>query len=48
MSGTALVAGVILVDVIGDELPRGKTGRLPWFLVGVAVFAVVTTVIRSS
>ena len=48
VSGTALVAGVILVDVIGDELPRGKTGRLPWFLVGVVAFAVVATVLRSS
>jgi hypothetical protein len=48
MSGTAIVAGVILVDVIGDELPRGKTGRLSWFLCGVVMFAVVATFLRSS
>ncbi len=42
---TAFIAGIILVNVMSEELPRGKEGRLRHFLLGVGVFAVVSVLI---
>lgn len=38
-STTAFLAGIILVFVIAEELPLRYQDRVPWFLVGVALFA---------
>ena len=35
---TAFLAGIILVNVISEELPMRHRHRLPWFLLGVVVF----------
>ena len=48
VSGTAFTAGMILVNVMSEELPRGKEGRLGYFLVGVGVFAVVSILIPRT
>ena len=48
VSGTAFTAGMILVNVMSEELPRGKEGRLGYFLVGVGVFAVVSMLIPRT
>ena len=45
---TAFLAGIILVNVMSDELPKGKEGRMPMFLVGVGCFLVVTLVITEQ
>ncbi len=42
---TAFTAGMILVNIMSEELPRGKEGRLRYFLVGVGVFAMVSILI---
>ena len=35
---TALLAGMIIVNAMSDELPRTEKGRLRWYLFGVACF----------
>ena len=47
MQSTALVAGFILVNVIAEELPRGRENRLRWFMVGVASSVVIIALLRS-
>ncbi len=48
VSGTAFTAGIILVNVMSEELPKGKEGRLRYFLVGVGVFAVVAILVLPT
>ena len=48
VSATAFIAGIILVNVMSEELPRGKQGRLRYFLVGVGVFALVSILIPRT
>ncbi len=45
---TAFTAGIILVNVMSEELPRGKEGRSRYFLVGVGVFAVASLLIPRT
>ena len=45
---TALTAGIMLVNVMSEELPRGKEGRLRYFMVGVGVFAVMSVLIPRT
>jgi hypothetical protein len=47
VSGTAFTAGMILVNVMSEELPSGKEGRLRYFLAGVGVFVVTAFLIRG-
>jgi uncharacterized membrane protein SirB2 len=35
---TALLAGMIIVNAMSDEMPRGHQGRLRWYLLGVVFF----------
>lgn len=35
---TALLAGMIIVNAMSDEMPRGEKGRLRWYLLGVGSF----------
>jgi len=35
---TALLAGMILVNSMSDELPRGQKGKLRWYLLGIGAF----------
>ena len=42
---TAFLAGIILVFVISEELPLKYPGRVPWFLLGVALFVLAVWVI---
>lgn len=44
-SMTGFLAGIILVFVISEELPLKHPGRVPWFLLGVAMFVVTVWVI---
>ena len=48
VTGTAFIAGIILVNVMSEELPSGKEGRLRYFLVGVGVFAVMSILIPRT
>ncbi len=48
VSATAFTAGIILVNVMSEELPRGKEGRLGYLLVGVGVFALVSILIPRT
>ena len=48
VSTTAFIAGIILVNVMSEELPKGKEGRLRYFLVGVTVFTVVSVLLRRT
>ena len=45
---TAFIAGIILVNVMSEELPKEKEGQLRYFLVGVAMFMAVALIVRSS
>ena len=45
---TAFTAGIILVNLMSEESPRGKEGRLRYFLLGVGVFAVVSILIPRT
>ncbi len=47
VSGTAFTAGMILVNVMSEELPSGKEGRLRYFLVGVVAFVATAFLIRG-
>lgn len=42
---TAFLAGIILVNVISEELPLRHQNRLPWFLVGVSLYLIATLLI---
>lgn len=42
---TAFLAGIILVNVIAEELPHRNHNRLPWFLVGVSLYLLLTMLI---
>jgi hypothetical protein len=42
---TAFLGGIILVNVIAEELPLHHQERLPWFVVGVLFYLVVTSLI---
>jgi hypothetical protein len=44
-SMTAFLAGIILVFVISEEMPLRYPGRVPWFLLGVALFVFVVWII---
>ena len=48
VSATAFIAGIILVNVMSEELPTGKEGRLRYFLVGVSVFTLVFILIPPT
>ena len=48
VDATAFLAGIILVNVMSEELPQGKEGRLRYFLVGVGVFAVMSILIPRT
>ena len=48
VSATAFIAGIILVNVMSEELPRGREGHLRYFLVGVLVFAVMSVLIPRT
>ena len=48
VSATAFTAGMILVNVMSEELPKGKEGRLRYFLVGVGVFSVVALLVLPT
>ncbi len=48
VSATAFTAGIILVNIMSEELPSGKVGRLRYFLVGVGVFALVSILIPRT
>lgn len=41
---TAFVAGIILINVVLEELPRGETRRFPWYLLGLGFFVAVLAV----
>ena len=41
-------AGIILVNVMSEELPRGREGHLRYFLVGGLVFAVMSVLIPRT
>jgi hypothetical protein len=42
---TAFLAGIILVNVISEELPLRHRDRVPWYLVGVTFYLAATTLI---
>lgn len=42
---TAFLAGIILVFVISEELPLKYPGRVPWFLLGVALFVATVWIV---
>jgi len=42
---TAFLGGIILVNVIAEELPLRQQERLPWFVAGVSFYLVVTWLI---
>lgn len=44
---TAFLAGIILVNVISEELPLAHRGRVPWYLGGVAFLLVASFLIIS-
>ncbi len=48
VGATAFTAGMILVNVMSEELPKGKEGRLRYFLVGVGVFVVGSILIPRT
>ena len=41
-SMTSFLAGIILVNVMVEELPLGKLDRLAWYLIGVGCFIIAT------
>lgn len=41
---TSFVAGIILVNVVLEELPLGESGRFPWYLLGLGFFIAVLAV----
>ena len=48
---TAFLAGIILVNVMSEELPLKYPDRLPWFIVGIfcfiaAGFVIISTIVR--
>ena len=42
---TAFLAGIILVNVISEELPLKDVKRMPWFLAGIALYVLVFFVV---
>ena len=42
---TSLLAGMIIVNAMSDEMPRGEKGRLRWYLLGVSCFIAAVMVI---
>lgn len=48
VSVTAFIAGIILVNVMSEELPKEKEGQLSYFLVGVTVFTTVAILFSLS
>tara|TARA_B100000809_G_scaffold75073_1_gene72792 strand:+ start:432 stop:569 length:138 start_codon:yes stop_codon:yes gene_type:complete len=44
----AFIAGTILVNVMSEELPTGKERRPRYFLVGVAVFVVMSILVPRT
>jgi hypothetical protein len=48
LSVTAFIAGIILVNVMSEELPKEKEGELGYFLAGVAVFSAVALLFSIS
>ncbi len=46
VSVTAFIAGIILVNVMSEELPKEKEGQLRYFLVAVVVFTTVSIILR--
>ena len=47
-SAVALTGGVIIVNVLAQELPVGRRDKFGWFLLGVAAFVVITVVIGTQ
>jgi hypothetical protein len=48
LSVTAFISGIILVNVMSEELPKEKEGELGYFLAGVAVFSAVALLFSIS
>ncbi len=48
VGATAFTAGIILVNVMSEELPKGKEGRVRYFLVGVGVFVMMAILIPRT
>ena len=44
----AFTAGIILMNVMSEELPTGKERRLLYFLVGVTVFVVMSILVPRT
>ena len=44
---TAFLCGIIILNVVSEELPTGNSGKLVWFLLGVGVFIVTMYTIAS-
>ena len=44
---TAFLAGIILVNVIAEEIPRRQRSRMPYFMLGVGLFLVTTFLVLS-
>ena len=44
-SVTAFLSGIILVFVIAEEMPIEKRERVPWFMLGVALFVLIGSVV---
>jgi|TARA_B100001971_G_C18138732_1_gene509131 hypothetical protein len=44
----AFTAGIILMNVMPEELPTGKERRLRCFLVGVTVFVVMSILVPRT
>lgn len=44
---TAFLCGIIILNVVSEELPTGNSGKLVWFLLGVGIFIVTMFTIAS-
>ena len=44
---TAFLAGIILVNVISEELPLKDVRRMPWFIAGIGLYMLVFLVVIS-
>jgi hypothetical protein len=45
---SAFLAGAVIVNVMTEELPQRDTGRTRFFIGGVAIFAILMTLMRTS
>ena len=47
-TGTAFLAGIIMINVVAEELPLGHKNKLWWFLLGICLFLLATFIITST